>query len=396
MHNDAKIYIANIWKLYFIKIARAAMFMMPIITLFFQERGLSMTEIMLLQSIFSVTIVLLEIPSGYLADLFERKTSIILAIIFAALGDFIYAFAYGFWSMLLAELVLALASSFMSGAYSALLYDSLKIAGKESEHKKYASRIFAMSKVSEALAAVSGAALAVAWSMASTFFLSAFLIILTLPLALSIKEPPRDKISRHSNHLKELVAIIKFAIHSNKRIKWLIIYGSTLSASTLVAVWMLQPYFKVIQIPVTYFGILWATLNLSGAFFALFAPILEEKLGLRKTLLLLASLPTIAHIVLANFNSIWVLVFIFFYFGAHGLSVPILQDYVNREIDSSKRASVLSVYSLFSRSAFVLLSPLVGYFADIYDLQTAFLASAIIFGTLTFISLPFLFKSQRE
>ncbi len=396
MHNDAKIYIANIWKLYFIKIARAAMFMMPIITLFFQERGLSMTEIMLLQSIFSVTIVLLEIPSGYLADLFERKTSIILAIIFAALGDFIYAFAYGFWSMLLAELVLALASSFMSGAYSALLYDSLKIAGKESEHKKYASRIFAMSKVSEALAAVSGAALAVAWSMASTFFLSAFLIILTLPLALSIKEPPRDKISRHSNHLKELVAIIKFAIHSNKRIKWLIIYGSTLSASTLVAVWMLQPYFKVIQIPVTYFGILWATLNLNGAFFALFAPILEEKLGLRKTLLLLASLPTIAHIVLANFNSIWVLVFIFFYFGAHGLSVPILQDYVNREIDSSKRASVLSVYSLFSRSAFVLLSPLVGYFADIYDLQTAFLASAIIFGTLTFISLPFLFKSQRE
>ncbi len=395
MPAKGEIYISNIWKLYIIKIARAAMFMMPIITLFFQERGLSMTEIMLLQSIFSVAVVVLEIPSGYLADLFERKTSIILAIIFAAMGDFIYAFAYGFWSMLLAELVLALASAFMSGADSALLYDSLKIAGKESEHKKYASRIFSMSRVSEALAAVSGAALAAAWSMASTFFLSAFLIILTLPLALSIKEPPRDKISMHSNHLKELIAIIKFAIHSNKRIKWLIIYGSALSASTLVAVWMLQPYFKLLQIPVAYFGILWAALNLSGAFFALFAPVLEEKLGLRKTLLLLAGLPTIAHMVLANFNSLWVLVCAFFYFGSYGLSIPILQDYVNREIDSSKRASVLSVYSLFSRFAFVLLSPLVGYFADIYDLQTAFLASAIIFGTLTFISLPFLFKSHR-
>ena len=396
MSEAQKIYLSNIWKLYFIKAARSAMFMMPIITLFFQERGLSMTQIMLLQSLFLIAIVILEIPSGYFADIFERKTSILLSTIFAALGDFTYVFAHGFWSMLLAEILLAIAGAFMSGADSALLYDSLKIARKESEHKKYASRMFSASKMTEAIASVLGATIAATWSMASTFFLSTIVTLLALPVAFSIKEPPRDKISKHSNHLKELAQIVKFAIHSNKKIKWLIIYGSSLSASTLVAVWMLQPYFKLLNIPIAYFGILWAIFNLSGAVFALSAHFFENKLGFKKTLTLLIIFPFVAHITLALYPSLWALPFALLYSATFALSTPILQDYINKEVNSSIRASILSVYSLFSRFTFVLLSPLIGYFADIYDLKTAFLAAGIIFGFLGFTSLPFLFKANKN
>jgi len=41
---------------------------MPIIVLFFQKNGLSMKDILLLQSVFSISIVLFEIPSGYFSD----------------------------------------------------------------------------------------------------------------------------------------------------------------------------------------------------------------------------------------------------------------------------------------------------------------------------------------
>ena len=49
---------------------------MPIIVLFFQSHGLSLTEIMLLQSAYSLSLALFEIPSGYIADSFGRKNSI--------------------------------------------------------------------------------------------------------------------------------------------------------------------------------------------------------------------------------------------------------------------------------------------------------------------------------
>ncbi len=387
-------YISNIWKLYIIKVARSAMFMMPIITLFFQERGLTMLEVMLLQSIFAIVVVLLELPSGYLADIFSRKTLITLALFFASLGDLLYGFSYGFWMMLVSELLLAVAGAFLSGADSALLYDSLKSAQKENEYLKYESRLFSSSNIAEATGAILGGFIAV-YSMTATFFLSAFVIFLSIPIALSLKEPPREKIPKDKKHLKEIFKIIKFAIHSNKRIKWLIIYSSAVGASTLSAVWLLQPYFKLLDIPIAYFGILWATFNASAAVFALFAYKIEKSLGLKNTLIFLALAPMLAHITLYKFAYLWVLIFVFLYYISFALSGPIIKDYINREIDSKIRASVLSVHSLFSRFVFIVFSPLIGYFADIYSLQNAFLASAVIFGALSLVSLPFLIKSRN-
>ena len=51
------------------------MLAMPIIVIFFKENGLTLTQIMILQSVYSLTVALTEIPSGYFADFFGRKKS---------------------------------------------------------------------------------------------------------------------------------------------------------------------------------------------------------------------------------------------------------------------------------------------------------------------------------
>jgi len=71
----------NIWKMYFIKATRMFLLIMPIVVLFFQDNGLSMTQIFLLNSIFSISIVLFEIPSGYFSDVMGRKKCLIIATI---------------------------------------------------------------------------------------------------------------------------------------------------------------------------------------------------------------------------------------------------------------------------------------------------------------------------
>ena len=54
-------------------------FFVPVIVLFWQDNDLSMTRIMVLQSLYFLIIVILEVPSGYFVDVFGRRTSLILA-----------------------------------------------------------------------------------------------------------------------------------------------------------------------------------------------------------------------------------------------------------------------------------------------------------------------------
>ena len=76
-----------------------------------------------------------EIPSGYFSDVVGRKATIVLACILSFLGFSIYTISYGFTGFLIAELVLGLGSSFLSGTDSAILYDSLLQANRDGEYK---------------------------------------------------------------------------------------------------------------------------------------------------------------------------------------------------------------------------------------------------------------------
>lgn len=73
---------SNIWKFYLFDIFAAMIFAVPIIVLFWQDNGLSLTQVMILQSIFSLMIVILEIPTGYFADIYGRKNVLFLSGLF--------------------------------------------------------------------------------------------------------------------------------------------------------------------------------------------------------------------------------------------------------------------------------------------------------------------------
>lgn len=59
---------SNIWKLLTISGIGLFLLIIPIMIPFYQSNGLTMKDIFLLQSIFSISVVLFEIPSGYFAD----------------------------------------------------------------------------------------------------------------------------------------------------------------------------------------------------------------------------------------------------------------------------------------------------------------------------------------
>ncbi|MBT4477844.1 MAG: MFS transporter, partial [Flavobacteriales bacterium] len=105
----------NILKLYLLKGFLWFMVSMPIIVLFFQENGLTLMEVMILQSVYSLTVAITEIPSGYIADYFGRRNSIILSTLFIFIGYLIFSNYSGFEIFILAEFLVAIGGSLMSG-----------------------------------------------------------------------------------------------------------------------------------------------------------------------------------------------------------------------------------------------------------------------------------------
>lgn len=127
---------SNIWKLYCIKASRSFLVMMPIVTLFFNSIGMSQYEIMLSQVVFSISLILFEVPSGYFSDRVSRKVTLIIAACFAVIGMFFYATARDFMMIIIAEVLLGISASFMSGTDSALMYDSLLEMNQKEQYKK--------------------------------------------------------------------------------------------------------------------------------------------------------------------------------------------------------------------------------------------------------------------
>jgi MFS family permease len=384
---------SNIWKLYVIKGFRWFMIVMPIIVLFFQENGLSMKEVLLLQAIFSLSVVVLEVPSGYFADIIGRKASIVAGTILGTIGFSIYSFSYSFAGFLAAELIIGFGSSFISGADSALLYDTLVKLKKTKSYTKFEGKLSSIGNFSEGIASIFGGFVALI-SLRTPFYIETIVGALAIPFALSLIEPKRHKPQHPEGNFAKILKIVKYSMHDHREIKWLIIYSALVSASTLTMVWFIQPYWNLVGVPLALFGILWAVLQFSVGIFSLYAYKYENFLGRKTSLISLILLSVTGYVLLYVFQTRWAIVFIFIFYFVRGIASPVLKDYVNKLISSDIRATVLSVKNMVSRLIFAIIGPFIGWTADVYTLPYALLLSGSLFLVSGVLSLLFLRKHK--
>ena len=382
---------SNIPKLYIIRAIRWFLLIMPVSVLFFQENGLTMREVFILQSIFSIVVVILEVPSGYFADVFGRKNAIIIGSFFAFLGFLTFSFSYGFWGFLLAESLLGFGSSFVSGADSAFLYDTLVDLKESDKYSRIEGKYSAIGNFSESTAAIIGGFLA-SISLRYPFYIETIILLFAVPIALTLREPKRHKLKTTDGNLRSILRLTKYALHDHKEIKWLIIYSSLVQAGGLVMVWMIQPYFSFVGLPLVFFGLAWACLNFSTGVFSIYAYKFERFFGRTNSLFSLVILLFIGFMSLSVIKSLWGIGLIFIFYFVRGINEPVLKDYINQLIGSDIRATVLSVKQLMGRMIFTIIGPFIGWINDLYTLQVALFMTGIIFFVPGLVSLFFLRK----
>lgn len=102
-------------------------------------RGYSLVEIGIAETVFHITSLIFEIPSGVLADVFGRKKMLIVSTIMRMIGNIIMIMSDNLFMVCMSIAFMALSYNFSSGSGDALAYDSLKLAGQESRFEKYES-----------------------------------------------------------------------------------------------------------------------------------------------------------------------------------------------------------------------------------------------------------------
>jgi MFS family permease len=350
---------------------KMALLPMAIITLFWKDQiGLSLSEILLLQALFSLATLIMEFPSGYLSDRLGYRFSLNLACLFGITGWATYTFAGSFAGVLVAEIQLGISYAFISGADSALLYETLRHEGKEEEYAKHDGRMTAWAQAGEAAGAIGAGAL-YAWFPLLPFLLQIGVWISALIVCRNLKDIPAAK-RQTASHLREALGIARKAFLLKPGLRYSILLAAMLGLASFYPVWLIQPYMQSINVPLVWFGPIWAVANLCVSFGSLISHRIQYHLGARGTSLLLLSLIAIGYTGLAFNQFIWGFAFYFLLTIMRGIQGPFLRLALQKQSERHERASILSLKSLTFRLGFVITAPLIGMMADRSGLSFCF------------------------
>lgn len=375
------------WLTYFAPF-RALSISSAYLTPFFLAKGLSLAQIFLLQSIFSVAFLLWELPSGYIADKIGRAFSVKISAPIAAIAMVAYGFSNSFWQFVVWELALALANGLISGIDTALLLDSLKADGKESEYVKLSQRINAFGYLSVALGVPIAIVLVHFVSLGATLVADGVLVAFGWPFALKLVEAPRFNGSQEKVRLSAWLSMKELV--KNVEARWLVVLGSVLSASTYFAYWLSAPYYQSIGIPVVLFSVILAIRSLWKAWLS---HRFHQKKHLELNMVSYALLVGLVYFALAS-RELWLVWVVLGHDVVQALHNQPITAQLNVHIEHEYRATMNSLVNLTRRLIYSLFGPLIGLMVDKIGLQGGFLITGLACSSFALLAVARLHRLQ--
>jgi MFS family permease len=344
--------------------------------LYLAYRGLSLFEIGIMESIFHMTSFTMEVPTGMIADLYGRKTSRVIGRFLAIISTVLMIIAPNMAFFALSFVVSALSYNLESGAGDALIYDSLKAIGEESDYMKITGRREIFYQL-----ASTGSLLVGGW-LATINYMYVYWLALAFGLVTAIQsfsfvEPDYGKVEHEENGIKTLVKQLKTSVSvmaGDKKIGFLIVVMEVFSLFFTTEFFYVQNMMKLSGHTEFEIGLTLAVGSLGGAFMASQAHRLDARYSPEK-LLKVIPLVAIAGFWLMSVPGITWIAFVFLS-CVDGVMYVSVADYVNRLIPSEQRATILSFQSMLFSVMMIVLFPLVGKVGDLISLEFAFLVIA--------------------
>jgi MFS family permease len=343
---------------------------MPTIALVWQQSGLSLAQSTWLQALFIWMSACFQVPTGYFADIYSRRASLLLSTLLLVAGFAGYSAADSFGGFLAAELTLGLAMAFMSGADQALLKATLQELGRGQESDRLWGLARQYSFIGMALWATLGGFLGeydLRWPLVATWVQ----MVPAIAIAWLMEEPRAERRQAEGGHLREMLGIVRDCLFKQRRLGWLIAYTVVIQTMVQAGQWLYQPYMQAAGVEIRYFGLILAACNLTAAAAARYAHHLNRAFGQGGCYALTAALVVGGYLLLGNVVMAGSFCFIFLHQLVRGMQV-LLNNYIKAEAGNDIQATALSVEGM----GFCLLSGLmqswVGAAADLVGIPLTY------------------------
>jgi MFS family permease len=340
-------------------------FIIPIIIPYYRDRmGLGFDDFLLGEAAFAATLVLLEVPSGWLSDVWKRRHVLLLGTLFEMLGYGLLLFADGLWMAVAAQCVSGVGISLISGTNSALLYDSLLSEGREAEYRRHEGRRMGIGLYSVAAASLAGGLL-----YAVDARLPVLLSLVTLGAgavcAAMLHEPERHRRAATRHPLADMLETARYALSGHVELGLVIVFAALMFSATKVVMWSQQPYYMAMGLGEHVYGLLMAAGFVLGGASSHFAHLLDGRVSNLKALLGVWLLGVVCCVGASQSLGVmggWAGVGMLMLAGTclYGLAAPRVSEVVNRHAGSARRATILSTQSLLCALVFMPLSLLMG------------------------------------
>lgn len=385
--------VSNLQKLILAKFLNNLYFAVPLQTFFFFAKGLNMTEIMFLESMFLAGNILFEVPTGILGDRIGRKWSIICGAVLSLVAWIPWFLAEGMFLFAVSYFIAGIAIAFQSGSDQALIYDTLRESGRERDMQRFMGRYLGSMTLGTAVAALVGGFLASAHDLdrfRDLFLATAMAQAIGAFVLLSLRDPPHSPEGARREHEPQRMFRLfhdglHLLLHNRSLQKICLLYIVTMPFS-YVLIYVFQPYFVLAEVPFAWFGVavFFASLFSLGA--KMYAYKIEQWAGVDRGTMILTLLPGFLWLLMAFIIHPVFSVLLYIFNDASGNARdPVFADYVNRHIESRNRATVLSAISLMAGIYAMLLRPVIGYITDMrLQYGFIFMGLLIVCGALLF------------
>lgn len=372
----------------------------PVYVLYYRHFDLNLFQIALVAAVFEASILVFEMPTGLIADIYGRRISVVLSALTLFISGLVFINFPSLYGFIIAEIIMGLGETLKSGALEAWLVDSLKHQGKDDKVKYAFSEGKRFYSAGRLLGFVGGGYLG---SLNITYIWHPFVIVIFVTFLFLIRFMKEEYDLRKSpscSPLKQLKDTVRNSVGVVKaqRIIFALIllaFFFEFSFETISQFWQVH-FSENLVIKTQYFGWIVAISSVLVILFVNRITKLYETLKKETTLLIVLKITFGISLLLIALTYDPVIAIIFFIISQslEGFSDPIFLDIFNKYIPSEQRATLLSLKSLTGSLGEVLSGLCIGLVALKFGLRVTFgLGTLVLFAGVTIF---LLFVTRRK
>jgi len=381
----------------------ASSFIWGINTLFLLDAGLSITATFAANAFFLVGQTLFEVPTGVVADTWGRRASFLLGTVTLLVSTLFYLWMWRvsapFWGWAVASLMLGLGFTFFSGAVEAWLVDAL-------DHARYqgpVESVFARGQIAGGVAMLSGSiaggVIAQYTNLGVPYVIRSVVLVVTLLVAWRMMRDEGftpDHSMRMGPHMRKLLGdSIRIGLR-RPAMRWVILASPFQFGAGMFAFYALQPYLLELYGDPEAYGVaglaaaIVAGAQIGGGFAV---HQIRRRFSRRTTALAAGVIVSAASLAMVGVTSSFAVavIVLLVWAGTFAAVGPIRQAYLNAQIPSKQRATVLSFDVLVGSAGGAVAQPSLGRAADAWSFSVAY----VLAGCLQLVALPFLLAARR-